>query len=239
MIEFRRKLIIIIIFLLYFIIIKVIYNEEYFNPILKFKYDEISIIVNMKKLTKNKHFFFYNIMRQLNSTRNFYFIKTLGKTLNDNLNNLVGNSSIKIVQSNFPDSIFLPLVVSLFGDTIPKFVLFIDGEELMFSNGNNLIKWIVNAYKKIMINNYDYIFGNYQIIKGKKIGCSLLFSKASIIEHLLYYTDSDTSHANPFFQLSLATKTKFCIISLNYIKASNLENISNKFSIIKLNINLK
>jgi hypothetical protein len=185
----------------------------------------------MKKLTKNKHFFFYNIMRKLNSTRNFYFIKTVGKTLNGNLNNLVGSSSIKIVQSNFPDSIFLPLVVSLFGDTNPTFVLFIEGEELMFIKRNNLIKWIVNAYKIIMTNNYDYIFGNYQIIKGKKIGCSLLFSKASIIEHLLYYTDSDTTHANPFFQLSLATKTKFCIFPLNYIKASNLENISNKFSL--------
>jgi hypothetical protein len=185
----------------------------------------------MKKLTKNKHFFFYNIMRKLKSTRNFYFIKTFGKTLNDNLNNLVGNSSIKIVQSNFPDSIFLPFVVSLFGETNPAFVLFIEGEELMFINRNNLIKWIANAYEKIMTNNYDYIFGNYQIIKGKKIGCSLLFSKASIIEHLLYYTDSDTTHANPFFQLSLATKTKFCIIPLNYIKTSNLENISNKFSL--------
>ena len=68
-------------------------------------------------------------------------------------------------------------------------------------------------------------------IKGKKIGCSLLLSKASIIEHLLYYTDSDTSHANPFIQLSLATQTKFCYIPFNYIKASNIGNIHNKISI--------
>lgn len=50
-----------------------------------------------------------------------------------------------------------------------------------------------------MRNKYDYIFGNSQIIKGQKIVYSLLLSKSSIIEHLLYYTDSDTSHANPFF----------------------------------------
>lgn len=65
-----------------------------------------------------------------------------------------------------------------------------------------------------MRNKYDYILGNSQIIKGQKIVCSLLLSKSSIIEHLLYYTDSDTSHANPFFQLSLATKTKFCLLHL-------------------------
>jgi hypothetical protein len=82
-----------------------------------------------------------------------------------------------------------------------------------------------------MRNKYDYIFGNSQIIEGKKIGCSLFFSKASIIEHLLYYTDSDTSHINPFIQLSLATQTKFCFIPFNSIKTSKLDNNHNKFSL--------
>ena len=180
---------------------------------------EISIIVNMKNLNKNKHFLFYEIMQKLNSTRNFYFIKTLIKSLNENLNKFVENSSVKIVQSNFPDSIFLPLVLSLYGENVPKLILFIEGEELMDNSKNYLIKWINNAYKKIMRNGYDYIFGNSQIIEGKKIGCSILFSRVSIIEHLLYYTDSDTSHANPFIQLSLATQPKFCFIPFNYIKS--------------------
>ena len=169
-------------------------------------------------------------MRQLKSKRNFYFIKIPGKPLNDSLNKLVENSSIKIVQSNFPDSIFLPLVISLYGKTIPKLVLFIEGEELTDISENNLIKWVANAYKKILANHYDYIFGNFQVIEGKKIGCSLLLSKASIIEHLLYYTDSDTSHVNPFIQLSLATQAKFRIIPFNHIKSSNLEKVLNKFS---------
>ena len=56
-------------------------------------------------------------------------------------------------------------------------------------------------------------------------------SKASVIEHLLYYTDSDTSHVNPFIQLSYATKTKFCFIKFNYLKSSNLETINTRFSI--------
>ena len=85
--------------------------------------------------------------------------------------------------------------------------------------------------KKIKRNNYDYIFGNSKIINGKKIGCSLLFSKASIIEHLLYYTDSDNSHDNPFKQLSLATKTKFGFIPFDYIKSLNLENNHARFSL--------
>ena len=170
-------------------------------------------------------------MRKLNSTRNYYFIKTLGKPLNEKLNEIVDNNFIKIVQSNFPDSIFLPLVVSLYGTIIPKFVLFIEGEELMDNSGNNLIKWIYNAHKKMMRSEYDYVFGNSLNIKGKKIGCSLLFSRASIIQHLLYHTDSDTSHANPFVQLSLATQTKFSFMQFSYIKSSNLININRRFSL--------
>jgi len=192
---------------------------------------EVSIIINMKNLNKKKHLLFYKIMRKFNSTRNFYFIKTDGSSLNENLSQLVENSSVKIVQSNFPDSIFLPLVVSLFGNTTPELVLFIEGEDIMDKSENKLIKWIANAYQNIIDNGYDYIFGNYQIIDGKKIGCSLLFSKASILEHLLYYTNSDTSSANPFIQLSLATKTNFCFIPFNYIKSSRLENIHLRLSV--------
>ena len=213
------------------IIFKAIQTNNHLFPILKMDYNEISIIVNMKNLTKEKHILFYEVMRKLNTTRNFYFIKALGNPLNENLNNLVENSSVKIVQSNFPDSIFLPLVVSLYGNTVPELVLFIEGEDIIDNNGDNLIKWVVNSYKKLIINKYDYIFGNSQIIKGKKIGCSLLFSKSSIIEHLLYYTDSDTSHINPFIQLSLATKTKIRFIPFNYIKSSKLENTEKRFSL--------
>jgi len=230
--KFRKlKLFFFIILLLNFIYFNVKVNNENFNLIQKKEYNEISIIVNMKNLTKNKHILFYEVMRKFNSTRNFYFIKTSRSTLNENPINLVGNSSVKIVQSNFPDSIFLPLVVSLFGYTVPQLVLFIEGEDLTNNNGNNLIKWVDKAYKKIIINKYDYIFGNSQIIKGRKVGCSLLLSKASIIEHLLYYTDSDTTHINPFIQLSLATQTKFSFIHFNYLKPSNLENTQNRLSL--------
>ena len=207
------------------------YNDDYFSQILEMKDGEISIVVNMNNLTKKKHLLFYEVMKKVNSTKNYYFINTNEKSLNGGLNKIVGNSSVKIVQSNFPDSIFLPLAVSLYGETVPELVLLIEGEELINNSGNNLIKWIANAYKKIKINNYDYIFGNSKIIKGKKIGCSLLFSKASVIEHLLYYTDSDTSHVNPFIQLSFATQTKFCFIKFNYLKSSSLETINTRFSI--------
>jgi hypothetical protein len=91
----------------------------------------------MKNIDTKKHILFYNIMRNLNSIRNFYFIKTLGKSLNDNLNELVENSSVKIVLSNFPDSIYLPLIVSLYGNTIPELVFFIEGDDLMDNCGNN------------------------------------------------------------------------------------------------------
>ena len=63
----------------------------------------------------------------------------------------------------------MPLVVSLYGSTIPELVLFIEGEVLKDNNENILIIWVYNAYKKIKINNYDYLFGNFKTIKGKKI----------------------------------------------------------------------
>lgn len=87
---------------------------------------------------------------------------------------------------------------------------------------NYLFKWIFNAYNIIMKNDYDYVFGGIQYIKGKKIGFSILLSKASIIENLLYYTDSDTTHANPFIQMSVGNRTKFNFLPFKDTKLSNL-----------------
>ena len=230
-----KVLLIIIIIYSGIVIFKYIYNNDNDNDNFEFnlqlKYDEISIIVNTKNLTIDKHILFYDIMQKFNTTRNYYFIKNYNKSLNANLNELVVNSTVKLVQSNFPDSIYLPLVVSIYGTTIPEYVLFIEGDELKDNCGNKLLRWISKSYEKINNDSYDYIFGNYQKIKRKKIGCSLLLTRASIIEHLLYYTNSDTTHANPFIQLSLATQTKFDFIPFKYIKSSNLENINNNFSI--------
>ena len=125
----------------------------------------------------------------------------------------------------------MPLIVSLFGESNPEYILFIEGDDLYYNNKNELLKWINNAYAIIKNNKYDYIFGNSQIINNKKIGCSILLSKASIIQHLLYNTDSDTTHINPFIQLSLATETTFNFIPYKYIKESNLQNIKGKFSL--------
>ena len=166
--KFKRPKLYLIIILLFILIsdkiIKIFkdaYNDndnDNDNQNLKMESDQISIVINTENLTEYKHILFSEFMRKLNSTRNFYFIKTLGKTLNENLNKIVENSFVKIIQSNFPDSIFLPLVVSLYGNTVPEFVLFIEGDELMDNSGDNLIKWINNAYKQLMKNQYDYIF---------------------------------------------------------------------------------
>jgi hypothetical protein len=200
--------------------------------------DEMSIIINMKNLTEEKHKFFHEIMKDLNSTRNFYFVNTKGKSLIENLNEIVGNEPVKIVQSNFPDSIFLPLVLSLYGNNIPKLVLFIEGEDLFNSDRIELITWVNKVTNEIKTKNYDYIFGNSQLINEKKIGCSLLLTKSSIIQHLLYYTDSDTTHANPFIQLSLSTQANFSYMLFNgSIKFSSLENINDRFIKNKDNYN--
>ena len=121
--------------------------------------------------------------------------------------------------------------MSLYGVNNTEFVIFIEGDEIIEGYDNNLTTWIDDAHKKMLENNYDYIFGNSIIINGTKIGCSILFSKTSIIEHLLYYTDSDTSHVNPFIQLSLSSKTKFYFMPFNYIRESNLENMIGMFSL--------
>ncbi len=204
-----------------------IYEHDFLSSINNSESDEMSIIINMKNLNEKKFNFFSEIMDKLNTTRKFFFIKTEGKILDESINSLIKNSSIKVVQSNFPDSIFLPFVVSLYGHKNPELVLFIEGEEIIEININKLINWIHNAMEEILINDYKYIFGNYQIINGKQIGCSLLFSKASIVQHLLYYTNSNTNHNNPFVQLSLSNKTKFKFIQFPYFKSFKLENFKN------------
>ena len=222
----KKKISIITILLYLFLLLK--FDNKF--PIL-YNDNKISIIINMKTLTKEKHLYFNNILMELNSTRNFYFIQSIGQQLDDNLSELVENSTIKLVQSNFPDSIFLPLIVSLYGESNPEFILFIEGDDFLTVNKNELINWINNAYSIMQRNIYDYIFGNSQVINNKKIGCSILLSKASIIQHLLYNTNSDTTHIHPFIQLSLATQTEFSFIPLKNIKESNLQNIIGKFSI--------
>ena len=64
-------------------------------------------------------------------------------------------------------------------------------------NVKNLIDLFDSSYKKIINYKYDYIFGNSKIISDNKIGCSILLSRASVIEHLLFYIKSDTTHMNP------------------------------------------
>ena len=193
--------------------------------------DKISIIINFNSLTEEKHRFFNEVLKVFNTTRKYYFIKTVGTPLNPNLTEIVSNKTVKIIQSNFPDSIFLPLIVSLYGTTNPEYVIFIEGEDIINKNPAELIKWIDNAYTIIKSSNYDYIFGNSQIINGNKIGCSLLFSKSDTIQHLLFYTNSDTTHINPLIQFSLATETNFHFIPYKYTKASILEKTEGKFSL--------
>ena len=210
---------------------KLIIDIFFNNNLSKNSEIDISIVVNFHNLTKDKHILFNKTLNKYKTKKKFYFVKTKEQYLIPNLYLLIKNCSIKIIQSNFPDSIYLPLVVSLYGENIPEYVLFIEGDDIIESFGDNLANWIDDAYNTLLENKYDYIFGNSKIIKGKKIGCSLLFSKASIIEHLLYYTDSDTSHVNPFIQLSLSNKTKFFFMQFDNIKSSNLENINGKFSL--------
>lgn len=169
-------------------------------------------------------------MTDLNANKKYYFIKTNEKSHKDNINEIVENANIKIVQSNFPDSIYLPLALSLYGNNITDYILFIEGEDLLINDEKNFIQWYKNAFLHMFINNYDYIFGSYQIVDGKKIGCSILFSKSSIIQHLLFYSDADTTHANPFIQLSLSNKSSFKFIPFKYIKVHPLENTKNKHS---------
>ena len=226
----RNKIYILIFLVIVFIVLFFINNEA--NIINNIEIgDKLSIIINIKNITQDKHLLFYEFMKELNSTRNFYFIKNIGNPLNNEINKLVKNSDIKVVQSNFPDSIYLPLVVSLYGDNLIQFVLFIEEDDIFNDKINELVNWYNSSIRQIINNKYDYIFGNYQIINGKKIGCSLLLSKASIIQHLLYNTDSDTSHINPFIQLSLATKTKFKFFKFKCTKISPLEKIEGKSSL--------
>lgn len=223
----RNQFLLLILFLYIYLhetLFSEVYNDEFLNSIIKDEVDaNISVIFNMYNLDKNHHYLYYEIIKRVKSKRNFYFINSVGYDLDDNVNHLVENTSIKIVQSNFPDSIFMPLVVSLYGNTIPKVVLFIEGNYLSKNSYKYFADWFENAYHLLIENNLDYIFGNYEIINGRKIGSSLLLIKSAIIEHLLFYTNCDTTHINPFIQLSLANKTHFSFIKFSHIKSIKIK----------------
>ena len=223
----RNQFLLLILFLYIYLhetLFSEVYNDEFLNSIIKDEVNaNISVIFNMYNLDKNHHYLYYEIIKRVKSKRNFYFINSVGYDLDDNVNHLVENTSIKIVQSNFPDSIFMPLVVSLYVNTIPKVVLFIEGNYLSKDSYKYFSDWLKNAYLFLIENNLDYIFGNYDIINGRKIGSSLLLIKSAIIEHLLYYTNCDTTHMNPFIQLSLANKTNFSFIKFNRIKSIKIK----------------
>ena len=181
--KFIKNKINVILLLLFIIILTNAHMKNYFFNGENYSF---TLVINMKNLTKEKNIFFKKLIKELNSTINYYFVKTQNKSLTENLNEFVENDSVKLVQSNFPDSIYLPLVISIFGNDIPDIILFIEGEDLIHYNGNALKRWYNYSLKLIMNYKFDYIFGNSQIIEGKKIGCSLLISKATIIQHLLY-----------------------------------------------------
>ena len=233
----KNKSIILLILIFILILLKQFLSKVYLdngniNDILNFSNHDLSIVVYFQDLTESKHLFFSEIMKKINSKRNFYFVKKEGNFLDPEINSIVKNSfiKVKIVQSNFPDTFYLPLILSLYGTTVPNFVLFLEGDYIVEKSRVNLIKWLDNSFKKLIKDNYDYIFGNSQILNGNKIGRSILLSKSSIIQHLLYYTDSNTNHVNPFIQLSLATNTKFCFISFKFIKQTNPLDAKFRFS---------
>ena len=77
------------------------YTDVYTTVVKNINDDVLSIIINMKYLTKERNLLFYEFMKQLNTTRKYYFIKTLEKILDENLTSFVVDDTIKIVQSIF------------------------------------------------------------------------------------------------------------------------------------------
>ena len=52
----------------------------------------MSIVVNIKNFNLEKHLFFLRIIKEINSTRNFYFVKSIGNDLIEDLDKIVDNS---------------------------------------------------------------------------------------------------------------------------------------------------
>ena len=90
--KFKRKiieiLIIVLLFDLYIIINDNLYidKNEFLSSILNNNDKRISVIINIKKLNEDKHSLFLKILNKLNSTENYFFIKTNENYLKENLN---------------------------------------------------------------------------------------------------------------------------------------------------------
>ena len=91
MIKFQRNINYFLLIILLLIFLFLSKNNEYIN----IYDDKISIVINFNNLTKDKHLFFNEILKELNSKRNFYFIKTIDQPLSPNLSKIVENNLYK------------------------------------------------------------------------------------------------------------------------------------------------
>ena len=85
----------------------------------------------------------------------------------------------------------------MYGNTAPKFVLFIEGKDIMENRENDLIKWAASAYNKITINDYDYIFGDYSYDKLRLKGYyDSKNKKAKTINDIKYLKEYKEKYCN-------------------------------------------
>lgn len=128
----------------------------------------------------------------------YYFIKRTRNTYYPNI------TFPKLIYSNYPDTGYMPLVVALYGQNPPEFIL--------YSNQDNLRKvisddWIARAFAKLrMDNSTGVVFGGQTEYKGEKVGISLALIRSTVVRELLYYSNATSESIPPLLALSLLVR---------------------------------
>lgn len=130
-------------------------------------------------------------------TEGFFFVKT------DNQTYFTNASFPKLTYSTYPDTGYMPLLVSLYTIDPPKYILYADQYQLKHRISDS---WISHAS---MIMSRDpqigVVFGADTIYNGKRVGISLAFVRESVLRELLYYTNCTSESIPPLLALSLAS----------------------------------
>lgn len=209
-----------------------------FGSVFIFKGKKINGIISKHKIT-------LSIITELQESASLYDYKNKIKgkieVLSDYVflkNDQVNKDNFKaqkVVFSNFPDNGYLPLAVALYNNVIPDYIIYANKTEIDEMPDPN---WISNNVLMMKDKNIDLLFGGNTTYQNKTVGIGLMIAKTSIIQGLVYNTNSKTNSPPPLLMLSMYSeknpgKLKVEYSDYNHMKDSINYNYVDNFKLVK------
>ena len=211
---------------LLFTLVYILINKSFIIVIKKHQIT-LSIITELQE-SASLHDYKTQIKGDLKVLSDFVFLK----------NDKVNKDDFKkqnVIFSNFPDTGYLPLMVTLYNETIPDYVVYANKTEITEMPDSN---WITDNVLMMQDENIDLLFGGKTTYQSKTVGIGLMVAKTKIIQGLVYGTNSKTNSPPPLLMLSMYSeqnpgKLKVKYSDYKHMKDSINYNYVNNFELLK------